>query len=232
MVPVGIDFNSDGTMEFDMSHFMDVDGAYMTYYDYGPDNNVHAIGSFDTENWDVPNCVAAGFTVDASNNWEGLVDCLILGLQGVSPTLTIGQDEYLAVRFNLIGTNVYYGWIRFTLTAAGEYIYKDYAYNATPNAAIKTGDKGASTAGINSLVNNSNFVVYPNPAKNTVHVENTSNVKVTAIKILDVTGKEVKSIDSISNNQAIDISDLTTGIYVINMFNNDKKIAHNKIIVE
>lgn len=230
-VPAGIDFNTDGTMEFDLDEFSSIQGSYITYYTHGAANNIHALGSLATENWDVPNCVAAGFTINATNNWEGQGDCFVLGLQGVNPTITFGQDEYLAVKFNLTGTNVYYGWIRFSVTAAG-ITYKDYAYNATPNTAIKAGDKG-STAGISSLVNNSNFVVYPNPAKSTINVNNTSNVEVTNITILDITGKEVKSISASSaSNQAIDISDLTEGIYVINMYNNDEKIAQNKVIVE
>lgn len=234
-IPAGIDFNSDGNNEFDIDYLFAYEGVYLTYYDYGLDNNVHAIGSFPGGNWDVPACVAAGFTVDETNNWEGMGDCIIVGLEGNNPTLTSGQDQYLAVKFNFTGapegSDFYYGWIRFSWTD-DIITYKDYAYNATPNTPINTGDKG-STTGINDFVQNNKFVIYPNPAKNTINVNNTSDVKVTDIKIMDVTGKEVKSISvSNSSNQAVDISDLTAGVYVINIFNSDVKIAQNKIIVE
>jgi hypothetical protein len=76
-------------------------------------------------------------------------------------------------------------------------------------------------------------MIYPNPAKNTINVKNASNLKVTAIQIMDITSKKIEFVPvSSSNNQAIDISTLSVGMLIINKYNNDEKIAQNKITVE
>jgi hypothetical protein len=140
-IPTGIDFNSDGTMEFDVSS----QGNYIEYSNYGADNNIHAVGTMATQDWDVPDCVAAGFVIDASNQWEGAGDCSIDAWGAGNSTITPNQDEYLAVRFNLGGTDIYYGWIRFSMDNSGNLTYKDYAYNSTANSAINAGDTGTTT---------------------------------------------------------------------------------------
>lgn len=232
-IPAGIDFNSDGTMEFDVSTSGTETGCYLEYWNYGADNNVHALGTLATANWDVPNCVAAGFIVDATNQWEGQADCFITGLGGTpNPTITIDQDEYLAVRFNLVGTNVYYGWIRFSINSTGAITYKDYAYNSTPNTAIATGDKGAVSS-VNELSKNNDFLVYPNPATSNITINNKSNNTITDVKIIDLLGNEVKNTTFMNvTNQTIDISNLTKGIYIVNILNGEQQVGQNKITVE
>jgi hypothetical protein len=138
-VPAGIDFNQDATMEFDIGGVM-TPGTDINYFLYGLDNNIHAISA---AQWDVPDCVSLGFTIDASSNWEGQGDASLDAWGAGNTTVTVGQDEYIAVRFNLGAAAVYYGWIRFELDAAGNYIYKDYAYEDN-GGAIDAGDMGAT----------------------------------------------------------------------------------------
>ena len=149
-VPSGIDFNSDGTMEFDLSAGTNP-GDYIEYTSYGADNNIHAIGTMSTSDWDTPDCVAVGFTIDASNQWEGAGDCSIDAWGGGNNTITFNQDEYLCVRFNLGATDIYYGWIRFSMDNSGIMTYKDYAYNSNPNASINAGEMGSTTVLITSI---------------------------------------------------------------------------------
>jgi len=68
--PAGLDFNQDGTKEFDISSQNKL-GDYIEYIAYGMGNNIHAVGD-QTNAWDVPALQAQGFTVDASNNWAGM----------------------------------------------------------------------------------------------------------------------------------------------------------------
>jgi len=149
-VPVGIDFNSDGTMEFDLTTGTNP-GDYIDYTSYGADNNIHAIGTMATSDWDVPDCVSAGFTVDASNQWEGGGDCSVDAWGAGNNTVTFNQDEYLGIRFNLGGSDIYYGWVRFSMDNSGVMTYKDYAYNSTPNSPINTGAMGSTTVLVASI---------------------------------------------------------------------------------
>jgi len=135
--PVGLDFNSDATYEFDITTSTNL-GDYIEYS--GTDNNIHAISAAE---WDVPNFVAQGFTIDASNNWEGAGDCSTDAWGGGNATVVANTDQYMAVKFNLTGTNVYYGWVRVNINATGDVTYKDYAYNSTAGQTINAGDMGA-----------------------------------------------------------------------------------------
>jgi len=148
--PTGIDFNQDGTNEFDISD-MDASGDYIEYYDYGLDNNIHAIGTINTENWDVPACVNSGFTIDENGNWEGAGDCAINGWGDGNATITPNQNIYLAVRFNLGGTDLFYGWILISVDNSGNVTYKEYAYNSTANAPINAGEIGSPTVLVTSI---------------------------------------------------------------------------------
>ena len=142
-VPSGIDFNSDGVSEFDITTNTN-SGDYITYFGKGTDNNIHAIGTLSTSGWDVPSLVASGFKIDNTNQWEGAGDCSIDNWGAGNSTLTFNQDAYLAVRFN-IGSNLHYGWIRINSDNSGIITYKDYAYNATPSTSINAGDNGTSS---------------------------------------------------------------------------------------
>ena len=149
-VPTGIDFNQDGTPEFDISDMMST-GDYVEYYNYGVDNNIHAIGTQATEDWDVPACVSNGFTIDANSNWEGAGDCAINGWGGGNSSITQNQDTYLAVRFNLGGTDVYYGWVMINVDNSENVTYKEYAYNSVANTPINAGEVDVSAILVTSI---------------------------------------------------------------------------------
>jgi len=76
------------------------------------------------------------------------------------------------------------------------------------------------------------FQIIPNPAKNNITIENTSN-SIDNISIYDLKGVEVKKIDPIQNlkNVEIDISNLSQGVYLIKTQSN-KKYDIQKIVKE
>ena len=138
--PAGIDFNQDGTMEFDITGMMGL-GDYITYA--GANSNVYAINA---ANWDVAEDLLLNTSIDATGNWEGFGDCAVTGWGGV-PDFILNQDRYLGMRIDLAGTT-YYGWVRVQVIQNGvdawgdpayEVIYKDYAYEDVANTAILAG---------------------------------------------------------------------------------------------
>lgn len=225
-IPQQIDFDGDGNAEFDVTQGSDP-GSYIQYFDYGADNNIHALGTLDTEQWDTPDCVDEGFTVDETNQWEGQGDCSLTAFGAGNSTITAGEDEFLAVRFNLSGgSEIYYGWIRFEMDSSGDFIYKDYAYNSTANEPILTGDTALS-------VNNPEFdaavTLYPNPAKDQVNIENASAKTINKITVVDLLGRTVKEV---TKTNSFDVSELNSGLYVINLFADGKKVVSKKLTVK
>ena len=223
-VPLGIDFNSDGTMEFDLLTGTNP-GDYIDYTAHGTDNNIHAIGTLDTSDWDTPDCVDAGFTIDASNQWEGAGDCSVDAWGVGNSTITFNQDEYLCVRFNLGGSDIYYGWIRFSMNNSGIMTYKDYAYNSTPNTPINASDQ---TLGIYNFTVNKNIKLYPNPTENILLINVKDNLNISKIEILNLLGKKIYI--SNTNLHTVNTSEFKSGLYYVNIYDNEKRVYTHKMI--
>lgn len=61
----------------------------------------------------------------------------------------------------------------------------------------------------------SNFAVYPNPATDVINISNVNGLEITKSTITDINGRIVKEINSSVNS--INVSDLTTGVYFLNV---------------
>jgi len=83
-----------------------------------------------------------------------------------------------------------------------------------------------STLGIEDVLLNNNLSIYPNPASDfiTIKLNNSDKEK---IQIYDIMGRLVKEV-SISNNQKLDISKLSSGVYFVRL-NNNKSSTHKFI---
>ncbi len=224
-IPTGIDFNSDGADEFEI---FGGDGSYITYTG---NNNIHALGSAAID-WDVPNCVAANFAVNATNNWVGQGDCSIDGWGQGNSSLIVNQDKYLAVKFQFVGNvNFYYGWIRISRNSLGIITYKDYAYNSTANQQILTGQ--SISISLNEVKKDKNVLIYPNPVKNILYINFknglTENV---SYEIYNTLGQTVKRSNLEEKNlNEINISDLNKGVYSLRLYTNNQKIEE-KIFID
>lgn len=211
-IPSGIDFNQDGTDEFSIDQVgMMAAGDYIDYWAAGADNNIHAVGTAAAD-WDVPGCVTAGYTIDATGNWIGAGDCAINGWGNPNPSITAGQDTYVAMRFNITGggSDIYYGWLRINVAANGAVTYKDYAYNDTPGEAIQAGDMGVASSITEAMIETLN--VFPNPAKDQLNVVAND---VQSISVFDIQGSLVSTTDVVTDNPILNVANWDKGIYFL-----------------
>ena len=76
----------------------------------------------------------------------------------------------------------------------------------------------------------SKFSTYPNPANNSITISNNQNILLTSIVITDMNGRNVKEVkvNNVSETE-INISDLTSGMYFMNIDSDNGK-AIKKII--
>lgn len=77
---------------------------------------------------------------------------------------------------------------------------------------------------------NSTFIMHPNPS-HTVTTISSINQMIDHIKIADVTGKVIQTINVNANTYTIDISNLSSGIYLVEMFNAQQERTIKKLIV-
>lgn len=88
--------------------------------------------------------------------------------------------------------------------------------------------KGAGTVSV-SNVKNSNVNVYPNPAKSIINIEALS--KISNVKILNIYGKELASINAETNTTNVNIENLLPGTYMLRVTADDK-VSTSKFIKE
>jgi hypothetical protein len=72
--------------------------------------------------------------------------------------------------------------------------------------------------GVLEFAIDNDFVIYPNPTQSMLHVSLLNTFKNASLTVYDVTGRLVKAVDKITTNDlAIDISDLESGMYLISL---------------
>lgn len=93
------------------------------------------------------------------------------------------------------------------------------------NFAIVVSGAGLSSQATSDVDNTEVFSVYPNPAKDVIHLNGISDVA--SIKIFNMEGKVVMS--QANQNNSINISKLTSGIYLILVKDGDKTFSQKFI---
>lgn len=78
---------------------------------------------------------------------------------------------------------------------------------------------------VKNVFSNANLFLYPNPAKENFFVENTNQV--TQIKVIDIMGSEILTIDNTFRKDVldIDISKLPAGQYFVTFINDKQKLT-------
>lgn len=76
---------------------------------------------------------------------------------------------------------------------------------------------------------NSGFVVYPNPGKDIVHIDNKTNDRLLSVQLYDFTGKLVSSYGGAQ--RYIDVSRLSKGMYLLQL-TTASGVVNQKLVVE
>ena len=79
----------------------------------------------------------------------------------------------------------------------------------------------------------SNFIMYPNPAKNqvTISLANTNEV-ISNVNVIDILGKQVIRLNKVNEfSKSIDLTSLNAGIYFIEIETQSKLVVKHKLII-
>lgn len=138
-------------------------------------------------------------------------------------------DKYLALQL-VIGNDTFYGWARLDVTdTSSSFTVKDYAYESTPNACIESRQPNL---GIISNNNIKTFSLYPNPFSSITNIKTNTILNNAEIVIYDVFGQKVNSQNNISGNEiTINRENLSSGIYFIQILDNDKAFRIHKLVI-
>jgi hypothetical protein len=77
---------------------------------------------------------------------------------------------------------------------------------------------------------NDEINIYPNPTNDVLTISIATQSSSTSIQLFDITGRNVKSINTQNNTNQIDVGDLCNGIYFINICNPEMNVSRKIII--
>ena len=111
------------------------------------------------------------------------------------------------------------------ITVSKDTVFPDVCFNSCVTCAL-TGIK-------ESNISNSNIVVYPNPAKNSIHVSSDKQ-EISKIEIFNMTGQKVIEYKNLSALQfTVNNPELSAGIYMVKVYGATNLESQNiKLIVE
>lgn len=145
----------------------------------------------------------------------------------------VGYGSCLAVASNLpsyfIGVKIFagndtlYGWIQIR----GIYAYGDIIHYTIPGYACNRGSVGIGDFEKNQIVH-----VFPNPCKDRIYIELRTPLAKPALAILsDINGKELLRQPLDNAKSQLDISMLSSGLYILKVIK-DNKLSVHKILVQ
>lgn len=178
---------------------------------------------------------------------NGAIENWTVTIERVKPTITLLGDAVVSLDKGCVYTEAGYtakdnldaditsGVIvtgTVDVNTPGQYILTYTAKDALLNESSITRTINVSTTVCNlGVVTNEidGFVIYPNPVKDgKVYVE-TASTNTKNIRISDMTGKKVFSIQT--ENKELNIHNLPTGVYIIKV-EQDGKVSSQKLIIE
>ena len=109
----------------------------------------------------------------------------------------------------------------------GNYIYCGTLNNGLWRKQIST--LSSNNPDINS--NSNEIIIYPNPFNEEIKISLAENENA-CIKIFNFLGQELKSIDVNQQENTLLLSDLNSGVYIMNFYNNEKKLIESKKIIK
>lgn len=215
--PYLIDFNNDATPDagFVVAHIQDAGSLSFTY----TGALAYALGALiseaDTVNVSALDCgVAVSNTAFFGNGSSAILGYAAL-INGSIPFASTGTpflgatDKYMGVSFTA-ASGTHYGWVRLSVAADATTItVKEYAFNATPNAAIST----CQTAGIENVSIDDKVTIKTTLNDATVNV--TPDLVGGAINLISMTGQVVRTISINDVNTTISFEGVESGIYSV-----------------
>lgn len=155
-----------------------------------------------------------------------------------------GDSTLLSAIGGSLGTGASYKWYSGacggTLVGTGSSIYvtptsvATYFVRAegTCNTTSCTSVTVNLTSGISEKNIDSGVSIFPNPFTSQTTVSFTKEIKNATIKMIDILGKEVKSIEFSGTQLIIKKGELNAGVYFIQVVLEKELIAHQKVVIQ
>jgi hypothetical protein len=119
------------------------------------------------------------------------------------------------------------------------YVVTSGFFNTTANsngepfglwAVIPTGGKMvelSDVTGVDDVNNSLDVAVYPNPARQVIHVVSNSNARIASVEFVNLAGQLVKKqpVGFVSSSTHVDVSDLQRGMYLMKIYTQNSAVV-------
>jgi hypothetical protein len=151
---------------------------------------------------------------DVVFTWDGNGDGIIIGL----PVQSDNYRHYTHPRYS-----------KYKNTQEFIILYAYNSFGRTRSDTLFVNDLKAKTL-IKDFSDTPNFYVYPNPARDYIHLQGEDIQNIKKLAIIDTTGKIRKEISALATDK-IDVSELPQGIYILKIeYKNNNKSEQIKLI--
>lgn len=224
---IAIDFNNDGTEEYNFRWDVFNNDMWFLHITFGDDNEINRKeGATPMETYVEP--MNLNDAINIGSDWGNsfpepfIADSFDTNFKGLG-------DRYIGTKFTING-NVHYGWILVSLDNNFLFTVKSYAYESTANTAINAGETG-NTAGRDTMAENL-IKIYPNPAGNTFTVQGLQDFAIKSVVVNDLNGRKITEIYPANKAfpETVDISGLESGIYILNILDNTNRMMSQKLV--
>ncbi len=149
------------------------------------------------------------------------------GTLGVSSPLNKPRSRCGALPFKDNSGNL---WLYGGLNDNIHYIYGDLWKYTMDNGCPPCHNP---TVGINSITNEANGIsIYPNPFSYHTYIKFNTEQKNTTVKIMNLLGKEIRTINFTGTQLIIEKGEMGAGVYFVQITDQQKNITNKKIIIQ
>lgn len=217
------------------------------YHDYGANPNTTAfsykIAALDT-------CGGVGAmsdfhkTIHLQNLGSGNLQWTLYDIENASNPVTfyrvyrddLGTGNFLPITTTIPGGNTTYTDVNYASFPNADYrVDVAWAYTCTPTRTTinttRSNIKSASLIGINENVNNSQYVVYPNPATNNITVKSLMGNEKMVLTIYNAIGQLVYTKAQVTGSETISTENMPRGVYTITI-QTEKGVAYKRIVLQ
>ena len=181
----------------------------------GVSSSIYAEGTITTLSLEAPQVLESSDidSISFRARWMGVENAMRYELQLVEDIVSLSElrvyrtEDTSIMLGDLSSNTVYYHRVRSLNDSLGSSVYSRWVKTTTSREAIV----------INSILNANNvFRVYPNPASNIVHVSS-SLVGITWYSLIDMQGRFMKRGECGRYSCSIDIDDMESGVYYLEL---------------
>jgi hypothetical protein len=217
-------------------NLFELQGPFPRFYGMWKNDSIYALENYGrgiiTESVNSANIVfiEPGAVIDSKNTWnQGGAKQIVLH----SPNYTVldGKTGYVGFRIQ-VGNDFHYGWMRIAISATGCTLL-EYQYNEKPNEGIVAGAECAIALSTEEDIIADSFSIKPNPTNGSIMIDFKNDMpRGGSFVISSLTGIEMKRFSIEQSLQEISLVDLSSGMYVISLFDYAGNMIRSQSIIK